>query len=298
MSPSNFMDNRPVTVGLVQMLPSEDAAASLAKASAMVREAADRDADIVVLPELFLGPYFCAKPGDAEAFLRAEPVPGPATQALSALAKKCGVVLIGGSIFEKAEDGKYFNTCPVFESDGTLLGAYRKTHIPHDPEFYEQDYFAPGDTGIKVFETSAGRIAPLICYDQWFPEAARIATLKGAELIVYPTAIATSPDIPPVTPEIPEDWELMWRSAQVGHAAANNVYVAAVNRAGREGPMHFWGGSFVADPGGRLLAKADDTEQVVLAACDLGHVHRMQESWRFLQERRPDMYGDLTKKQI
>jgi predicted amidohydrolase len=282
-----------VTLGLVQMSMSADPAANLKKAAEKIAEAAGKGANIVVLPELFLLPYFCQHKGDTSAFTRAEPIPGPTTATLAEIAQKQRIVLIGGSIFEKA-DGRYFNTSPLFGPDGKLLGTYRKTHIPHDPDFYEQEYFAPGDTGVRVFATPFGNVAPLICYDQWFPEAARLATLKGAELIVYPTAIAEAENVPPVDPAIPEDWSAMWRAVQVGHAAANNVYVAAVNRVGTEGKMHFWGGSFVANPGGLVIAEAGDQEGTLLVTLDLGYVAKMQKSWRFLDGRKPSLYGDLS----
>lgn len=283
-----------VKVALIQMGMVSDHKKNLGKALEMIGEAAKKGANIVCLPELFSGLYFCQKEHDDGAFNEAETIPGPTTQVLSEVAKKNGIVLVGGSIFEKASE-KFYNTAMVFGPDGKLLGTYRKTHIPHDPDFFEQNYFSAGDTGIKVFETPFGKICVLICYDQWFPEAARIATLHGAELIVYPTAIGTGDDISPVDPNIPEDWEEMWRSAQVGHAAVNNVYVAALNRVGTEGKMHFWGGSFIANPGGKILAKADDSEQILIADCDFSYVKKMQDSWRFLKERRPDMYGDITK---
>jgi predicted amidohydrolase len=288
------MSDRVVTLALIQMSMVDPASENLKKAEAMIAEAAGKGAQIVALPELFLGPYFCQRENDRSAFTRAEPIPGPHTQALSDIASKHGIILIGGSIFEASASGKYFNTASIFGPDGALLGTYRKTHIPHDPDFYEQDYFASGDTGIRVIDTPLGKICVLICYDQWFPEAARIAALQGAELIVYPTAIGTADNVPPVDPAIPEDWEGMWRAAQVGHAAANNVYTAAVNRVGTEEKMHFFGGSFVADPGGRVVVKADDSEKVALATCDLSYVKKMQESWRFLKERRPEMYKKLT----
>lgn len=286
-----------VKVALIQMSMVSDQKKNLEKVVRMIGEAAKKGANIVCLPELFLGLYFCQAEHDESAFNQAESIPGPTTQALSDVAKKHQIVLLGGSIFEKTS-GKYYNTAPIFGPDGKLIGTYRKTHIPHDPDFFEQNYFSPGDTGIKVFETPFGKICVLICYDQWFPEMARMATLAGAELIVYPTAIGTVDDIAPVDPNIPEDWETMWRSAQVGHAAVNNVYVAALNRVGTEGKMHFWGGSFIANPGGRILAKADDSEQILIAECDFSYVKKMQESWRFLKERRPEMYGDITKNKI
>lgn len=290
------MNNRWVTIGLVQMSMEDSAEKNLEKALAMIGEAARKRAKIVVLPELFMGPYFCISENDQSAFNRAETIPGPTSEALGKIAAEHQIVLIGGSIFEKTSAGKRFNTSCVFGPDGKLTGTYRKTHIPHDPGFYEQDYFEPGDTGICVHDTPFGKICVLICYDQWFPEAARIATLKGAELIVYPTAIGNA-DTPPVDPAIPENWEEMWQAVQVGHAAANCVYIAAVNRVGDEGDTHFFGGSFVADPNARLLTKADGTEQVVLAEIDLSYPKKMQESWRFLKERRPEMYGEIIKEE-
>lgn len=280
-----------VSLGLIQMSMTDTKETNLKKATRMIEETAAKGVGLVILPELFLSPYFCQKKDDRSAFESAETIPGPTTTVLSALAKKCGVVLVGGSIFEKA-DGKYFNTTPVFERDGTLLGIYRKTHIPEDILYHEQHYFAHGDTGVKVFETSAGKIAPLICYDQWYPEIARIAVLKGAEILCYPTAIGTVDAT--VEENITGDWGQMWHNVQLGHAAANCVYVAAANRTGKEGAINFWGGSFVADPSSAFLAKAGDKEEVIIASCDLTRVRAMQESWRFLANRRPDQYQPLT----
>lgn len=286
------MQKSAITLGLIQMAMAEHREENLAKASTMVADAARKGANVVVLPELFAGPYFCQYPKENAAFDRAEALPGPTTDALGALAANHKIVLIGGSIFENAH-GRYYNTSCVFGPDGKLLGTYRKTHIPHDPGFHEQDYFTPGDTGIRVFDTPFGKICPMICYDQWFPEAARIATLMGAELIVYPTAIGRPDSIDPVSRAIPEDWEAHWRAAQVGHAAANCVFVAAVNRVGKEGGTQFFGGSFVANPGGLVIAQAGNEECVLTAECDLGYVRSMQEAWRFLMERRPDTYKEL-----
>ncbi len=283
---------RNVTLGLIQMQPDADTSSSLEKAKRLVRAAAAKGANVVVLPELFLSPYFCQRPDDDRAFETTEPIPGPTTDALSGLAKECKVVLVGGSIFEKA-DGKFFNTCPVFESDGTMIGTYRKTHIPEDILYHEQHYFAPGDTGIKVFETSVGKIAPLICYDQWYPEAARMATLQGAELLIYPTAIGIVDEV--VEHNITGDWQQRWHNAMLGHAAANCVFVAAVNRCGREENIDFWGGSFIADPSSAVVAKGGDQEEVVMAECDFSRVKPLQESWRFLENRRPDQYIPLTQ---
>ncbi len=287
------MTKRNVTLGLVQMAMGDSKEKNIARAMEMTREAASRGAKIVVLPELFNGHYFCIVPKNGAASALAEPIPGATSEALSALACEQKIVLIGGSLYETA-DGKRYNTSCVFGPDGSMIGSYRKAHIPHDPGFYEQDYFGSGNEPIKVHDTPFGKIAVGICYDQWFPEFARIAALQGAGLIVYPTAIGNAA-VPAVDPSIPEDWETMWRAAQVGHAAANGVYVAAANRVGDEGGTHFFGGSFVADPNARLLAKADDTEQVVLAEIDLSYPKKMQESWRFFAERRPDLYGKLTE---
>jgi N-carbamoylputrescine amidase len=284
--------DRSVTLALVQMRCDADRDANLASAARLVGEAARRAANVVVLPELFLGPYFCQRSDDRSAFDRAEPIPGPTTEALADLARRQRVVLVGGSLFERGADGRFYNTAVVHDANGRLLGVYRKTHIPEDNLYHEQHYFAPGDTGIRVFDTTAGKIAPLICYDQWYPEAARIATLAGAEIIVYPTAIGVIDTT--VEQNITGDWEQMWRSAQVGHAAVNNVFVAAVNRVGREGHITFWGGSFIADPSGAVLAKGGDGEEIVLARCNLDRVAALQNAWRFLPNRRPEVYKPLT----
>lgn len=288
------MSNRIVSLGLVQMSMVDSAEENLRKASDMVRQAAKKGAQIVVLPELFRGPYFCIVPKNTKEFARAEPLPGPATEALATLAKELKIVLVAGSLYETSK-GKRYNTACLFGPDGSTLGTYRKAHIPHDPGFYEQDYFGSGNKPIAVHKTPFGNIAVGICYDQWFPEFARIAALNGAELIVYPTAIGTNTDVAPVDAAIPENWEQMWRATQVGHAAANCVYVAGVNRVGDEAATHFYGGSFIADPNATLLAKGDDTEQILLANIDMSYPAKMQASWRFLLERRPDLYGDITK---
>ena len=236
--------------------------------------------------------YFCQKLDDTAAFATAEPIPGETTKVLSQAAKKHGIVLIGGSVFEKSPDKKFYNTAPVFLPDGSLVGTYRKTHIPEDVLYHEQQYFAPGDTGIRVFETPFGKICPMICYDQWYPEAARMAALKGAEIIFYPTAIGVIDSF--VEENITGDWEQMWRNAQLGHAASNNVYVCALNRVGKEGAITFWGGSFIAGPSSEIIAKMGDKEEVIVATCDLDRVKPLQEAWRFLNNRRPEVYRDLT----
>jgi predicted amidohydrolase len=288
------MTSRPtVTIALVQMRCDGTPPENLARALQRITDAAQTGANLVVLPELFLGPYFCQRKDDPSARDHAEAVPGPTTQALSRAARQHGIVLVGGSVYEKTPDGRFFNTTAVFHPDGSVAGTYRKTHIPEDILYHEQHYFDPGDTGVRVIDTAAGRVAPLICYDQWYPEAARIATLQGAEILVYPTAIGLIDQA--VEENITGDWEQMWRNAQVGHAAVNNVFVATVNRVGREGAITFWGGSFVAGPDGALLARGGAEEQTVLASCDLGRVSALQTAWRFLPNRRPEMYGKLVQ---
>jgi len=282
---------REVTIGLIQMRPRGDQASTLALALEKIEEAAGKGAQIVCLPELFLSPYFCQKKDDKAAFKTAEAIPGPTTEALAQAAAEHGIVLVGGSIFEKSSDGKFYNTSPVLSPDGKLMGTYRKTHIPEDILYHEKHYFAPGDTGIRVFDTPFGKICPLICYDQWFPEAARMATLKGAELIVYPTAIGVIDDA--VEENITGDWEQMWRNVMLGHAAANNVYIAALNRVGKEGAITFWGGAFVADPSSAVIAHAGKEEEVLIARCDLARVKPLQEAWKFLENRRGEVYGEL-----
>jgi predicted amidohydrolase len=281
-----------LTIGLIQMRCDRPRAENLARALQLIGAAAAAGARLVVLPELFLGPYFCQRPDDRAAFAAAEAVPGPTTAALAAAARQHRLVLLGGSLFEKSAAGRFFNTAPLFNEEGRLLGTYRKMHIPEDILYHEQHYFTPGDTGVRVFETSVGKIAPLICYDQWYPEAARLATLQGAEILLYPTAIGTIDTA--VEANVTGDWEQMWRNAQVGHAAVNNVFVAAVNRVGREGAIAFWGGSFVAGPAGEIVQRAGAGEEIVLATCDLRRVAALQQAWRFLANRRPEVYRPLT----
>lgn len=283
---------RTIRLALIQMRCDASPDVNLARASAKVEAAARRGAQVAVLPELFLGPYFCQKPDNQAAFDLAEPVPGPTTESLGRLAGRLGIVLVGGSVFEKAPDGRYFNTAAVFGPDGSTLGTYRKSHIPEDILYHEQKYFAPGDTGVRVIDTPFGKIAPLICYDQWFPEAARLATLGGAELLVYPTAIGDIDE--DVEENITGDWRQMWTNAMLGHAAANNVFVAAVNRVGREDSITFWGGSFVAGPSSEIMTQAGTGEVTVHVTCDLGRVRPLQKAWGFLANRRADLAATLA----
>jgi N-carbamoylputrescine amidase len=285
--------SRKITVGLVQMRCDDSPLSNLSRALDQVATAAQRGAQVVALPELFTSRYFCQRPDDPSTFELAEQIPGPTSRVLGEAARKHGIVLIGGSLFEKATNGRYYNTSPVFSPDGDLIGTYRKTHIPEDILYHEQHYFAPGDTGVRVFDTPFGKIAVLICYDQWYPEAARLAALAGAELIVYPTAIGDIDET--VETNITGNWQQLWRNVQLGHAAANSVFVAALNRVGREDAITFWGGSFIADPSSLVLAEGGGGEQIVLAECDLDRVHALQKAWRFLTNRRPDAYAGLTR---
>jgi len=285
-----------VNVGLVQMSCSPDKQENLQKAAERVREAAAKGAQIVCLQELFTSLYFC----DVEAYEHinlAEPIPGPSTDAMSALAKELGVVIIA-SLFEKRAQGIYHNTTAVLDADGSYLGKYRKMHIPDDPAYYEKFYFTPGDLGYKVFKTKFANLGVLICWDQWYPEAARITSLMGAELLLYPTAIgwATSQDEATNT----EQYNA-WQTIQRSHAVANGVHVVSVNRVGfeQDGAMKFWGGSFVANPMGSILFQAShDHEEVQVLELDLGRTDVTRTHWPFLRDRRIDSYQPITKRYI
>ncbi len=282
-----------VTLGLVQMEMRSEPSRNLDRAVAMIADAKKEGADIVCLPELFTSTYFAqyANPEKAERpGIPIETVPGDATERLSACARKNRLILVGGSIYERDGAG-LFNTCLTFDQDGKMLGKYRKIHIPHDENFYEQHYFTPGDLGFKVYQTGKGRLGTLICYDQWFPEAARINALMGAEMVFYPTAIGTVRGVGQAEGE----WQPAWENVMRGHAIANGMVVAAVNRAGNEDQMDFWGGSFVIDAFGRTLVRAGAEEQVVTATIDLEHGRNVREGWRFFQNRRPDQYGKITE---
>jgi predicted amidohydrolase len=251
----------------------------------MAKQAARDGAEIVVLPELFQHPYLPQSPKASATRRRAESIPGPTTERLSKLARTLGVVLIGGSIIELAHTALPFNTSPVFEADGSLIGTYRKMHIPDDDGFQEHLHFASGDTGVQVFHTSRGRLAVQICFDQWHPEGARAATLMGAEILIYPSAIG---DIDNMRFRDENNWQQMWQNVHLGHAAANNIFVAAVNRIGREKRVSFWGGSFVIDPSSRLLTVGGVSEQVVLVDCDLRLVEKIQNAWGILRNSHYD----------
>ncbi len=285
-----------IKTALVQMRCVADKQQNLSKAIDKIKEAAAAGAQIVCLQELFTSLYFCDTE-DYEHFKLAESIPGPATDALSALAKSLGVVIIA-SLFEKRAEGLYHNTTAVLDADGTYLGKYRKMHIPDDPAYYEKFYFTPGDLGYKIFNTKFAKIGVLICWDQWYPEAARITALMGAEILFYPTAIgwATTQDAATNT----EQYNA-WQTIQRSHAVANGVHVVSVNRVGFEqnGAMQFWGGSFVSNPFGSILYQAShDQEEIKVLELDLSATDRYRTHWPFLRDRRIDSYEPITKRYL
>ena len=279
-----------VVVGLIQMQAEADARANVQRAVRAIRDAAAQGAQIVCLQELFSTPYFC-QTEDLAPFALAEPIPGPTTDALGALAGELGVVLIV-PLFEQRARGLYHNSAVVFDADGRRLGVYRKMHVPDDPGYYEKFYFTPGDLGFRTFRTRYADIGVLICWDQWFPEAARLAALSGAHVLFYPTAIGWHDDEPA---EVRRTQHEAWETVQRSHAITNGIYVAAPNRVGREGAVTFWGASFVAAPDGSLVTRAaHDGEAILVAKCDLDAVDAMRQQWPFLRDRRTDAYGPLT----
>ena len=281
-------------IGLIQMACSTDPNENLAKAEWRIREAAGKGAQIVCVQELFRSQYFCREE-DPGLFDLAEPVPGPTTESFARLARALEVAIVG-SVFERRAAGVYHNTALVIDADGSLLGIYRKMHIPDDPGYYEKYYFTPGDLGFPCFDTRFARVAPLVCWDQWYPEAARLAALAGAQVLFYPTASGWHPA------EKARDGAAQldaWRTIQRAHAIANGLYVAAVNRVGYEGPpetgLEFWGGSFVVDPFGRLLAEAShDREETLIVECDPRRIEEARRTWPFLRDRRIDAYAGIT----
>ncbi len=285
-----------IKVGLVQMSCTSHAASNMDKAIAGIRDAAAKGAQIICLQELFTSLYFCDVE-DYEQFKLAEPIPGPSTDQLAEVAKSLGVVIIA-SLFEKRAQGIYHNTTAVLDADGAYLGKYRKMHIPDDPAYYEKFYFTPGDLGYKVFKTRFATIGVLICWDQWYPEAARLTALMGAEVLFYPTAIGWAASQDAATNE--EQYNA-WQTIQRSHAVANGVHVVSVNRVGLEqnGAMKFWGGSFVSNPFGRILALAShDNEEVMVVEVDLSKTDSYRTHWPFMRDRRIDSYADITKRYI
>jgi len=286
------------TLGLIQMRCQEDGPANLERAISLIRQADRAGADIICLPELFRSLYFCQRV-DPALFDLAEPVPGPTTDTLGRLAKDLGKVIVA-SVFERRAAGIYHNTAAVLDADGSLCGIYRKMHIPDDPLYYEKYYFTPGDTGFRAFDTRFGRIGVLVCWDQWFPEGARLTALQGAQVLIYPTAIGWHPK---EKAQHGESQHQMWEVVQRSHAVVNGIYVAAVNRVGHEGPadggLDFWGASFICDPFGGILKRAShEAEDVVIAECDVRKMEEIRRNWPFLRDRRIDAYGDLTKRTL
>lgn len=288
-----------VRVGLVQMQCCAEPKLNFQKAEKLIREAAARGATIVCLPELFLSEYFCQSE-EHRYFELAEPIPGPSTEALSMLAKELHVVLIA-SLFERRAPGLYHNTAAILDTDGTYLGKYRKMHIPDDPLFYEKFYFTPGDLGFRSWNTAAGKIGVLICWDQWYPEAARLTALRGAEILFYPTAIGWHPG---EKKEYGVQQKEAWLLAQRAHALANGVYVIGVNRIGHEAPaggagLEFWGNSFIAAPDGSLLVQAPEQEEKVLVAdLDLSRIDKQRTHWPFLRDRRVEAYEGIEQRYL
>ena len=287
---------RSFRIGLVQMPCGSDPAANLERAIAGIHRAAGEGAQIICLQELFQSLYFCQKQ-DASLFDLAEPIPGPATERLAQAARQTGTVVIG-SLFEARAPGVYHNTAVVLDADGTLLGLYRKMHIPDDPLYFEKYYFTPGDLGFRVFSTRFARIGVLVCWDQWFPEGARLTALQGAEVLFYPTAIGWHPSERAAFGAAQRD---AWITIQRSHAIANGVFVAAVNRVGHEGAsdggLQFWGSSFVSDPFGQILAQAGtEQEEILVANCDPARLVDTRRNWPFFRDRRIDAYANLTQR--
>lgn len=290
-----------VTLGLLQHACVADPKANLKKNLSFVEQAAKKGAQIICTQEMVTSQYFCQSE-DHRFFDLAERIPGPSTAAYQKLAKKHGVVIIA-SLFEKRASGLYHNTAAIIDADGTMLGVYRKMHIPDDPLFYEKFYFTPGDIGFKAWDTKFGKIGVLICWDQWYPEAARLTAMQGAEILFYPTAIGWHPK---EKAEYGVNQHGAWETIQRSHAVANGCYVAAINRIGHEviesvggDGLEFWGQSFVAGTSGQILAKASvDKEEILLVPVELGKVDVTRTHWPFLRDRRIDAYGDLTKRFI
>jgi len=285
-------------VGLVQHAVAENREATIARSVAGIRDAAARGAKLVVLQELHCGPYFC-QAEDTAVFDQAEPIPGPGTNTFGALAKELGIVLVT-SLFERRAAGLYHNTAIVLERDGSIAGVYRKMHIPDDPGYYEKFYFTPGDLGFHPIDTSVGRLGVLVCWDQWYPEGARLMALAGAELLIYPTAIGWDPADPSDEQQRQRD---AWITVQRGHAVANGLPLVAVNRVGVEtapgghGEQRFWGSSFVAGPQGEMLAQAGtDEAETLVVTIDRARSERVRRIWPFLRDRRIDAYADLLKR--
>lgn len=288
-----------VRVGLLQMACGDKPQANLEKSLAQIQGAAKQGVQIICLQELFLSQYFCQRE-EAALFDLAESVPGPRTEVLSAAARENRIVIVA-PLFERRAAGVYHNTAVVLDSDGTILGSYRKMHIPDDPLYYEKFYFTPGDKGYPTFDTAFGRIGVLICWDQWYPEAARLVTLAGAKILFYPSAIGWHPSEKKKSGSVQHE---AWKTIQRSHAIANGLYVASVNRVGHEGlsvdeGLEFWGGSFICDPFGLVLQEASQKrEELLIADCDWSQVEEVRRHWPFLRDRRIDSYGPILNRLI
>jgi N-carbamoylputrescine amidase len=284
------------TIGLVQEACALDPQTNLDRAVMRVREAAKAGAQIICLEELFRSQYFCQRE-DIALFDLAEPIPGPSTKVLGQVAKEAGVVIVA-SLFERRAAGLYHNTAAILGTDGEIAGIYRKMHIPDDPLYYEKFYFTPGDLGFRAFDTAFGRVGTLVCWDQWYPEGARLTALAGADILFYPTAIGWHPK---EKAQYGAQQASAWHTIQRAHAIANGVYVAACNRVGHEGPkdggIEFWGGSFVCDPFGVVLKEASRTDaEIVIVECDRAHLETVRRNWPFLRDRRIDAYAPITQR--
>jgi N-carbamoylputrescine amidase len=292
LNPSKF------SVGLVQLSASDDSNKNLERAVGFIEQAAKLGAQVVCLPELFRSQYFCQRE-DASLFDLAEPVPGPSTEAIGRVAREKKITVVA-PIFERRAAGLYHNSAAILDTEGQVAGIYRKMHIPDDPAYYEKFYFTPGDLGFRAFDTSVGRIGTLICWDQWYPEGARLTALRGASVIFYPTAIGWHPHEKELYGSAQRD---AWRTIQRSHAIANGVYVAAVNRVGHEKPteggagIEFWGSSFLCDPFGVLIAEGSlDKEEVLIGEVDLARIEDVRRNWPFLRDRRIDAYGGIEQR--
>ncbi|MEQ9308811.1 MAG: carbon-nitrogen hydrolase [Balneolaceae bacterium] len=286
------MSERTINIGIVQMSCSSNSEENLEKVIRKIKEAAAKGAQIICLQELFKSLYFCDVE-DYENFKLAESIPGPSTEALSKVAKELGVVIVA-SLFEKRAEGLYHNTTAVLDADGSYLGKYRKMHIPDDPGYYEKFYFTPGDLGYKVFETKFAKIGVLICWDQWYPEAARITSLMGAEMLFYPTAIGWHHS---QGSEMNDEQYQAWQTIQRSHSVANGIPVISVNRVGKEGEMEFWGGSFMTNAFGKILYKASHIEEeVFVGSLSMSDSNQYRTHWPFLRDRRIDSYQPITKR--
>src|SRR5438309_3947667 len=293
------------TIGLIQMRMEEDVNANLAKAQAMLEKAAKQGVQVACLPELFRSPYFC-KTEDPAVFDLAESIPGQTTETIAAIARQHGMVIVA-SLFERRTAGMYHNTSVVFDADGRQVGMYRKMHIPDDPLYYEKYYFTPGDLGFKAFDTQFGRLGTLVCWDQWYPEGARLTALQGAHILFYPTAIGWHPAEKQQYGAAQHD---AWRTIQRAHAIANGVFVAVVNRVGHEtgnicgnsapgAGLEFWGASFICDPFGVVLAEAShNKEEILIGEIDATKMEEVRRNWPFLRDRRIDSYGAITSRPI